>query len=51
VKSRDPLPALQLVPHSSDAAHYAAMAAGLRDHVWSMEELIGLLDAAQKKAA
>jgi hypothetical protein len=28
-----------------------AMAAGLSDHVWSTEELIGLLDQAEKKAA
>lgn len=28
-----------------------AMAAGLSDHVWSVEEIIGLLDAAEKKAA
>jgi IS1 family transposase len=28
-----------------------AMAAGLSDHVWSMEEVIGLLDAAEKRAA
>ena len=28
-----------------------AMAAGVSDHVWSLEELVGLLDAADKKAA
>ena len=28
-----------------------AMAAGVADHVWSLEELVGLLDAAEKKAA
>ena len=28
-----------------------AMACGLADHVWAMEEVIGLLDAAEKKAA
>jgi len=28
-----------------------AMRAGLADHVWSVEEIIGLLDAAEKKAA
>lgn len=28
-----------------------AMEAGLAQHVWSLEELIGLLDAAEKKAA
>jgi hypothetical protein len=28
-----------------------AMEAGLSDHVWSLEELAGLLDAAEKKAA
>ena len=28
-----------------------AMASGLSDHAWSMEELIGLLDQAEKKAA
>jgi len=28
-----------------------AMQAGLADHVWSLEELVGLLDAAEKKAA
>jgi len=27
------------------------MAAGLSDDVWMMEELVGLLDAAEKKAA
>lgn len=26
-----------------------AMEAGLSDHVWSMEEIVGLLDAAEKK--
>jgi hypothetical protein len=28
-----------------------AMAAGISNHVWSTEEIIGLLDAAEKKAA
>jgi len=28
-----------------------AMAAGISNHVWSIEEMIGLLDAAEKKAA
>ncbi len=28
-----------------------AMAAGIADHVWSIEEIVGLLDAASKKAA
>jgi hypothetical protein len=28
-----------------------AMAAGVTDHVWSLEEVVGLLDAADKKAA
>jgi IS1 family transposase len=28
-----------------------AMASGLSDHVWSLDELIGLLEAAEKKAA
>ena len=28
-----------------------AMASGLADHVWSIEEIVGLLDAAEKKAA
>lgn len=28
-----------------------AMEAGLADHVWSLEELVGLLDVAGKKAA
>jgi len=28
-----------------------AMAAGLSAHVWSIEEIVGLLDAADKKAA
>jgi IS1 family transposase len=28
-----------------------AMAAGVSDHVWSIEEIVGLLDAADKKAA
>lgn len=28
-----------------------AMAAGIADHVWSIEEIVGLLDAADKKAA
>jgi hypothetical protein len=28
-----------------------AMAAGLSDHVWSIEEMIGLLDAGDKIAA
>lgn len=28
-----------------------AMAAGVSDHVWSLEEIVGLLDAAAKKAA
>jgi hypothetical protein len=28
-----------------------AAASGLTDHVWSMDEVIGLLDAAEKKAA
>ncbi len=28
-----------------------AMEAGLADHVWSLEEIVGLLDAAEKKAA
>jgi len=28
-----------------------AMAAGLADHVWSVEEIVGLLDMAEKKAA
>jgi IS1 family transposase len=28
-----------------------AVAAGIADHVWSIEEIVGLLDAAEKKAA
>ncbi len=28
-----------------------AMAAGVSDHVWGLEEIVGLLDAADKKAA
>lgn len=28
-----------------------AMAVGLADHVWSIEEVVGLLDIAEKKAA
>jgi hypothetical protein len=28
-----------------------AMAAGISDHVWSIVEIVGLLDAAEKKAA
>jgi hypothetical protein len=27
-----------------------AMQAGLSDHVWSIEEIVGLLDAVEKKA-
>ncbi len=29
----------------------AAMASGVADHVWSLEEVVGLLDVADKKAA
>jgi hypothetical protein len=28
-----------------------AMQAGIANHVWSLEEIVGLLDAADKKAA
>ena len=28
-----------------------AMAAGVASHVWGLEEIVGLLDTAQKKAA
>ena len=28
-----------------------AMAAGISDHVWSLEEIVGLLDAADRRAA
>jgi hypothetical protein len=28
-----------------------AMAAGISDHVWSVQEIVGLPDAAEKKAA
>ena len=28
-----------------------AMAAGVASHMWSLEEIVGLLDAADKKAA
>jgi hypothetical protein len=28
-----------------------AMAAGISDHVWSIEEIVGLLDAAEKRVA
>ena len=28
-----------------------AMAAGISDHVWSLEEIVGLLDAPDRRAA
>jgi hypothetical protein len=28
-----------------------AMEAGFTDHIWSIEEIVGLLDAASRKAA
>lgn len=37
-------------PHMSLDGITPAMAAGVADHVWSIEELVGLLEAAQKAA-
>jgi hypothetical protein len=40
---------MSMMPHTR--SERPAMAAGIADHVWSIEEIVGLLDAAEKKAA
>jgi hypothetical protein len=34
----------EFLPDPSDAAAYAKMEAGVADHAWSIEEIVGLLD-------
>ena len=40
--------ALQLLPRSQDV-YEGAVAAGIADHVWTLDELIGLLDAGRAR--
>ena len=50
-RGSDSFPALQLCAVHKSLRVTPAIAAGLTDHVWSLEDRIGLLDAAEKKAA
>ena len=48
--------ALHFMPYNFARIHRTlritpAMASGVADHVWSLEEVVGLLDVADKKAA
>jgi hypothetical protein len=36
---------LRLRPHPQDAQDYAWMAAGLSDHIWSLEEIVMMADS------
>lgn len=45
-----PLHALQRRAHPPDAPGHPAMEAGVSDHVWEIEEIVGLLDWAAAQA-
>lgn len=42
---------LQFLPRESNLACDAAMETGLTDHIWSLEDLVGLLDSKAPQAA
>jgi hypothetical protein len=42
---------LQFLPHSPNPESHPAMEAGVTDHVWSLEEVVGLLETEEKRAA
>ena len=38
-----PMHVLQLLPRAPNTARYSSYGSGIADHVWSIEELVGLL--------
>jgi len=42
---------LQFLPSSPNAEVTTAMEAGLADHIWTIEELVGVLESQEGKAA
>jgi hypothetical protein len=50
-RARGPLRSLQLRAQAGGVEGSPAMVAGLSNHVRTIEEIVGLLDTAEKKAA